>query len=251
MEKPDFVLPSHDSGDWILRPGMRGFATAVDYLCQLEIFSLALSDATNFQLPPIYSRNGELCSKWMGADFTVTTGHVRSRFRGFIKARLDGVPIVGIKFAFFPGGIPFDGMSGPVDGNRVPALTAMALVRLFGDFYEQQLPGIEAIFSTNAQQWPDIINFSRIVRNAASHLGLATFRTANAPSGMWRGRSIGFDQNGTQVIGGSDGLDTGDLILLLRDLVSFLDFHGVPHSPEDIAQGVSQSIGVGQFYNIH
>jgi hypothetical protein len=73
--------------------------------------------------------------------------------------------------------------------------------------------------------WPEPLNFCRIVRNAVAHGGIH-FDNARAPTVAWRGLSYGPAQNGRQIIGAD--ILAGDLLGLMFEANDQLDRMGAP-----------------------
>lgn len=231
-----FVFPPPD-GCWTVTRGGRGFQTAVEYLTQFEANHCVLCYSHGIAPPVDWDDPEKASLELLASDITVIPAHAVHQFRGLIKARFTAALIEEFHIDFHPGFAPqrSDPPAVEVDGAHVPNLCVAAIGRIFSDFWEQQLPGIRARFGTAYESWPPFLTFCRIVRNASSHLGRVTINNPKAPEGAWYGLRIGPANHGELLIGGV--LLPGDLILLLRDLVLFLNHYGTPHSPEDLAQG--------------
>lgn len=150
---------------------------------------------------------------------------------GIVEARLTGIPILGMELNFGLTASPVPGAEyTEFQGANLPDMMSGFLSLIFANFYEENLPFIQKRLSTDSQAWPDIINFARIVRNAAFHGGFANFQNPKSSSARWHHLEIGPQNNGYRIIG-RNRLFCGDLILLLRDFSEHLDALGVdkPH----------------------
>jgi hypothetical protein len=67
----------------------------------------------------------------------------------------------------------------------------------------------------NAQKWPPVWNFGRVVRNALSHNGSIHFENMNAKPVTWHNLSFDPTHNGRAIF---DDIDPVDLILLMAEM---------------------------------
>lgn len=80
---------------------------------------------------------------------------------------------------------------------------------------------------SNHANWPPVLAFSRVIRNAIAHDGHFRIDSTAAPTLCWGNISIGPAQNGQRLF--ETTLAPGDLILLLFDLSEELDREGAPN----------------------
>lgn len=105
-------------------------------------------------------------------------------------------------------------------------ILAHIIAPLFTDFFENHRPWLDTQLSENPYEWPEVWNFSRVVRNAASHGGRINWRNQKSPAVTWRHLSYSAaDRNKTVICG---DLDVADLILLMLDMNDELDKLGCP-----------------------
>jgi hypothetical protein len=97
----------------------------------------------------------------------------------------------------------------------------------FGSFFEQHVSWIRTTYGRDTSQWPPLLNFSRVIRNAAFHRGILSFDSEVAPPVSWRGITLGRSQNGQRILGPTK-IELPDMILLLFDLSAELDRLGAP-----------------------
>lgn len=86
------------------------------------------------------------------------------------------------------------------------------------NYYEQNVSLLKAKFSSDAQLWPDVWNFGRIVRNAMSHAGKIHFDNPKATPVRWRGLEYSPADNGHQIL--HTDLWPGDIFNLIIEMDS-------------------------------
>jgi len=108
--------------------------------------------------------------------------------------------------------------------NRVKSKYRNALVtRMVGSsfvsFYEGVKEEIDTQFGKDDyKNWPDTINYARHVRNGFSHGSQFYMKNPNIPDVNWRNFMINPQNNGQRVLFGDDGLEIGDIVLLMDDV---------------------------------
>jgi hypothetical protein len=97
-------------------------------------------------------------------------------------------------------------------------IVSLAMQASFVRYYESVVELIEAAHGRRNQwqQWPDVLRFGKIVRDAFAHNGLVDVKDQNAPASIWRGLSYGSLQNGQQVLYGD--LALADIIVLMEQM---------------------------------
>lgn len=116
----------------------------------------------------------------------------------------------------------------PVDSGE--GAMAQALLRLvpplFLQFYETYLPWWVKKYSGDPTQWPEVMRFGRVVRNAIGHGGRIMWASSNVPPVTWSGLRYSHADNGRAVIG--HDLVSGDLVRLMIAISDKLDAAGCP-----------------------
>ena len=77
--------------------------------------------------------------------------------------------------------------------------------------------------------WPPLLNFASVVRNAISHDGKVFFQTDNPAPSQWYQLSYSYADHGKKIIG--EELEFGDLLLLMFELSDELDKRNCPINP--------------------
>lgn len=116
----------------------------------------------------------------------------------------------------------------PVDSGE--GTMARALLRLvsplFLQFYETYLPWWVKKYSGDPTQWPEVMRFGRVVRNAIGHGSRIMWASPNVPPVTWSGLKYSHADNGRAVIG--HDLVSGDLVRLMIAISDKLDAAGCP-----------------------
>lgn len=204
-----------DRDKWIIRTNDRAMGIATEILTTFECTMTGLG----FVLGQPLRKGHAECA------VPITNGRVLFAYQGLAEAQIKDIPIRGLKFEFISGSVD-ESFGRWIDGNKVSTLAARQYGHLFASYWEQQLDCIYAVFGADAKAWPPLLNFCRMVRNSAAHGGKISVTNPNSPAGEWRRLTIGYQNHG-QILIGPPGLETGDLILLIRDLTIFLDGKGV------------------------
>lgn len=113
------------------------------------------------------------------------------------------------------------------DGSSLRDLTTGAIANLFAMFYEIHIDGIFQVFGTDMQNWPEMLNFCRTVRNAIYHSHTINIINQSSKPVAWHHIVLGPANKGFKIID-SYALELGDILLLTKEFSEFLDAHGVP-----------------------
>jgi hypothetical protein len=98
---------------------------------------------------------------------------------------------------------------------------------VYVDFIEKHRSWIRSAYGGDANAWPNLLNFARLVRNFISHHGgRVHFDNSNAPSVAWHSLTYGPADEGKLAVGGD--LFLGDMIILLVEVSHELDRLGCP-----------------------
>lgn len=144
---------------------------------------------------------------------------------------VDGHPMTEIAFEF-----------GPVVPEAVRPGMAYTTVRNMGhfvlhaistiyvDFYEKHRTWIQTQYSRDAENWPPLFNFARMMRNFISHhAGHVGFTSPKSPSVAWHHLSYSPADTGKLVLG--TDVNIGDLLMLFFEIGDELDYLGCPLNP--------------------
>jgi hypothetical protein len=97
---------------------------------------------------------------------------------------------------------------------------------IFIMFFERYNYWLNITLGTDAHAtWPPTLNFARVIRNAAAH-GKINIRNPHAPPVTWKTISIGFADNGSEIIG--QDMRVGDVLGLMFDVDAELDRINAP-----------------------
>jgi hypothetical protein len=122
---------------------------------------------------------------------------------------------------------------GPLPGGTPNAVFPRLIVGLaqpiFVEFYENHFPWMKRTLGGGMDKWPDVLNFGRVIRNAASHRGCIHIREPNGLGGNWYHLSYRHADHGKPVIGAE--LFLGDLVILMCEISDELDRLGCPLDP--------------------
>jgi hypothetical protein len=100
------------------------------------------------------------------------------------------------------------------------------IVPFFVEFFEDHRPWLAANISKKFTQWPNVWQFARIVRNAASHAGQVNTDDPAFVPVTWCGLTYGPAQNGRRIFGGD--LALADIFILMLEMNDSLDALGRP-----------------------
>lgn len=149
---------------------------------------------------------------------------VRVPMSGPVEAALMEIPVSRIDLTVEAGTQP--------PAYRIFTTGYQSLIRhliapLFVDFYEQHLPWIEAnLGGRDGSNWPTVLDFARVIRNACSHGGKLTFKTPTSRTVSWRGITYSPADHDKLVV--CADLSSADLIALMFDISDELDARGCP-----------------------
>ena len=99
------------------------------------------------------------------------------------------------------------------------------ILPVFSTFFEDNVAWLLQNVHSVKSQWPGVIGFARVVRNAVAHGGSIKINP-NATPVTWHHLSYGPAENGKQIIG--TDLIFGDLMILMFELSDELDRRGCP-----------------------
>ncbi|MCJ7613601.1 hypothetical protein MUO71_02385 [Candidatus Bathyarchaeota archaeon] len=102
---------------------------------------------------------------------------------------------------------------------EVPNLGKFAnylIMYTFLHYYESNKSAVESKYNKDFQNWPDIWNFGRIVRNAFAHGGRINFTNENALPVNWLSLSYSPSDNGLQII--ENDISSVEMILLMEEM---------------------------------
>lgn len=97
---------------------------------------------------------------------------------------------------------------------------------IFCNYYERQAEWLKANVDQSPQNWPGLLNFARVVRNAVVHFGRIRIDNPNAQAVSWRGVSYGPSDNGREIY--VHDLNTGDFIALMVEIDHEMNALGAP-----------------------
>lgn len=118
-----------------------------------------------------------------------------------------------IRFAIDPMPAPA-ALARTIMPTGVQRLTAGLFAQAFIAYYESIVTSIVARFGSDAEAWPEVLKFARMIRNAVGHGGKLEIRNPRATV-SWRGLSLNSTNNGEALM--YQHLACGDLILLMLD----------------------------------
>lgn len=87
-------------------------------------------------------------------------------------------------------------------------------------FYESVKDSIENKFGQNPSQWPDTLNFARVVRNTFAHGREIYFRHVNDTPVYWKNYIYSYQDNGKKII--PKEMNMPEIIFLLKEIDNFL-----------------------------
>jgi hypothetical protein len=86
-------------------------------------------------------------------------------------------------------------------------------------YFESIKDSIENKFGSQSQ-WPDTLNFARVIRNAFAHGGGIYFKERNHPMVFWKNYSYSYRDNGRQIL--PNDLNIPEIIFLLKEIDTYL-----------------------------
>lgn len=103
--------------------------------------------------------------------------------------------------------------------DGIQRLTGSIHAHAFLTYYENARPNMEARYGTKPEQWPEVLKFARMTRNAFGHGGILEIRSPKA-SASWRGLTLSDANHGEQML--YNYIASGDVILLMLDVEDLL-----------------------------
>lgn len=86
----------------------------------------------------------------------------------------------------------------------------------FSQYYENIKSTIEEKFGKEVENWPNVWNFARVVRNAFSHGGRIKISNSKAPKIVWRELEYDYYSNGKSIM--YTDLTAVELIFLMIEM---------------------------------
>jgi len=83
-------------------------------------------------------------------------------------------------------------------------------------YFESVKDLIENKYGKDPFQWPNTLNFSRVVRNAFAHGGRIKIRNSNSQPVHWKNYSYSYQDNGRQIL--PNDLNIPEIIVLLKEI---------------------------------
>lgn len=99
---------------------------------------------------------------------------------------------------------------------------------IFSIYIDQVIEWAKNDIGNDYHNWPKVLNFCRVVRNACIHGGTVNISSPKSPGVKWRGIKISHADCGRKILDG-DILAMGDLYLLLFDLEREMCGLGAPN----------------------
>jgi len=87
-------------------------------------------------------------------------------------------------------------------------------------FWDKVEDSIKAKYSSDSRNWPEELNFARIIRNSFAHGNKFEIRNQSSPIITWKGISVDYSVNGQMVLFGPVGV--ADIIILMEEVDSLL-----------------------------
>jgi hypothetical protein len=103
--------------------------------------------------------------------------------------------------------------------NGIQRLTGSIHAHAFLTYFENAAPSLEVRYGTKREQWPDVLKFARMTRNAFAHGSTLEIRNRKE-SASWRGLTLTHANNGQQML--YNHIASGDVILLMLDVEDLL-----------------------------
>ena len=100
--------------------------------------------------------------------------------------------------------------------TRIRELWRRLVEVAFVHFFESIRDSIESKYSKECSHWPDLSNFSRVIRNAFAHGGRINIGNQNSPKVVSKSSSYDFQDNGKRVL--FDDMAIGDVLRLMEEV---------------------------------
>ena len=103
--------------------------------------------------------------------------------------------------------------------DGIQRLTGNIHAHAFLTYYENVRSNVEAHYGIEPENWPEVLKFARMTRNAFGHGGAIEIRSRKV-SASWRGLTLSYVNHGEQML--YKHIASGDVILLMLDVEDFL-----------------------------
>lgn len=103
--------------------------------------------------------------------------------------------------------------------SGIQRLTGSIHAHAFLTYYEIANHEMDVRYGTDPEQWPEVLKFARMTRNAFGHGGTLDIRNPRA-TGVWRGLTLSYANNGEQML--YNHIASGDVVLLMLDIKDLL-----------------------------
>lgn len=100
-------------------------------------------------------------------------------------------------------------------------LAATNISFAFVSHYEAQIGNIRSKFGGGSENWPDVWNFARVVRNALTHNGRISITNSSAQPVSWNGYTYSYQDNDRPIL--FTDLGFVELILLMEEMEAYLN----------------------------
>ena len=87
-------------------------------------------------------------------------------------------------------------------------------------FWDKIEKSIHTKYSSDTTNWPDAINFARVIRNSFAHGNKIEIRNKNFPTINWKSISVDYSSNGQVVL--FDLLGIADIVVLMEEIDSLI-----------------------------
>lgn len=108
----------------------------------------------------------------------------------------------------------------PVSINCIQMVHGTIIQSTFSQYYENIKSTIEEKFGKEVENWPNVWNFARVVRNAFSHGGRIKISNSKAPKIVWRELEYDYYSNGKSIM--YTDLTAVELIFLMIEMDSHI-----------------------------
>lgn len=105
----------------------------------------------------------------------------------------------------------------------------LAISGVFASFYHRYNDWLHKNVSKRPSEWPDVLQFARLVRNAIAHDGRTRIRGEREVGARWHHLDYGPERDGERIIG--PVLSAGDLLILMVEASRKLDSLLAPIDP--------------------
>jgi len=193
------------------------FDDLISYLSSIASFGMA-TEAHNFGFRPAFKPNERMVLT--GMPNVTNTVLVFSPYTILQPIATNGWPEL-IEFEENPSDVtPNDFSKYPIQLTGIKELHSLMLQATFLHYYETVSPKIEARYNTDVSNWPSVLNFARVIRNAFAHGGQIYFRNPNAQPASWRTLTYKPSDNGRQIL--YLDITAVEAILLMEDMNDIL-----------------------------